>query len=291
MQRLAGAASLDDVQRSPMSNLPTLPSPPETITIPNAAATSAAPANKRGCSRGCLTCGLILGVTSLVAVTVIIVAVLVGGSSTINAVFGGLRGLIAPPSVAGVGDARTAVIDLAPLSQLVTISTQLARADVPVQVSGGTLNACGFSAYHVVMATLTAGVDLSRVTQDDFVFNETTGRYTITVPAPQYTSCSVDYSRQYERSFTTCNVDWDAARQLAEYTSMQTMMQETFEGGLLDRAGDEARTVLTSFIGALTGRPVDVVFDASRQPDFPAQCERRIPDGWAYDAVSNQWRK
>ncbi|MFN8379515.1 MAG: DUF4230 domain-containing protein [Anaerolineae bacterium] len=277
-----------------MSNLPAVPPSPETVVVKGVSASStpaSATKNKRGCSPGCLTCGLIFGITGLVAVTVIIVAILIGGTSTINAVFGGLRGLVAPPAVAVVGEAPTSVIDLAPLSQLVTISTQLARADVPVQVSGGALNACGYSAYHVVMATLAAGVDLSQVTQDDIVYDEATGRYTVTVPAPQYTSCSVDYSRQYERSFTTCNVDWDAARQLAEYTSLQAMMQETFEGGLLDRAGDEAQNVLSSFIGALTGKPVDVVFDASRQPPFPAQCERRVPDGWTYDAVSNQWRK
>jgi len=276
-----------------MSNLPVLPPPPESSIAP--ATSSASPASssgKRGCvPGGCITCGLILGVTSLVAVTVIILAVLIGGSSSINALFDGVRGLIAPSTVAVVGDAQTAVIDLTALSQLVTISTQLARADVPVQVSGGALNACGFSAYHVVMATLAAGVDLSQVTSQDIVYNEATGRYTVTVPAPQYTSCSVDYSRQYQRSVTACNVDWDAARQLAEYTSMQTMMQETLEGGLLDRAGSEARTVLSSFIGALTGKPVDVVFDETRQPAFPTQCERRIPDGWTYDAVSNQWMK
>lgn len=275
-----------------MSNLPAVP-PPETVVVKgvSAASTPDVSNSKRGCGMGCLACGLIFGVTSLVAVTVIIVALLIGGTSSITAVFDGLRGLIAPPAVAVVGNAQTAVIDLTPLSQLVTISTQLARADVPVQVSGGALNACGYSANHVVMVTLAAGVDLSQVTQDDIVLNEATGRYTVTVPAPQYTSCSVDYSRQYERSSTVCNVDWDAARQLAEYTSLQSMMQETFEGGLLDRAGAEARTVLSGFIGALTGRPVDVVFDTSRQPPFPAQCERRIPDGWSYDAVSNQWRK
>jgi hypothetical protein len=233
----------------------------------------------------------VLTVTGLIAVTAIIVALLLGGSGAINAVFDGLRGLIAPPPVAVVGDAPTTVINLAPLSQLVTISAQLARADVPVQVSGGALNVCGFSAYHVVQATLAAGVDLSQVQPEDIAFDEAADQYVITVPAPQYTSCSVDYSRQYQRSTTACNVDWDAARQLAEYTSMQAMMQETFEGGLLDRAGDEARTVLSGFIGALTGKPVQVVFDASRQPPFPAQCERRIPDGWTYDAVSNQWQR
>lgn len=277
-----------------MSNLPAVPPPPEPIVVKgvsSVATPAATKQSKRGCGMGCLTCGLVIGVSGLAAITVIIVALLLGGTTTINALFGGIRGLIAPPVIAVVGDTQTSVIDLAPLSQLVTISTQLARADVPVQVSGGALNACGYSAYHVVQATLAAGVDLSQVQTGDVIYNETTGRYTITVPAPQYTSCSVDYSRQYERSFTTCPVDWDAARQLAEYTSLQAMMQETFEGGLLERAGDEAETVLSGFVGTLTGKPVDIVFDASRQPPFPAQCERRIPDGWTYDAVSNQWRR
>lgn len=282
-----------------MSNLPSPPTEPNPVVVKAVSAgttrssepsSSSAPA-RRGCGPACLGCGIVVGVVVILAITLIIVAVFVGGPGAINAVFSGLRNLVAPPSVAVVGNAQTTVIDLAPLSQLVTIRAQLARADVPVEVSGGALNACGFSAYHVVQSTLSAGVDLSLVRHEDIVFNAETDRYTITVPSPQYTSCSVDYSRQYERSFTTCNVDWDAARQLAEYTSMQAMMQETFEGGLLDRAGTEAQTVLSGFVGALTGKPVDVVFDASRQPPFPPSCERRIPDGWTYDAVTNQWQK
>ena len=274
-----------------MSNLPSPPTEPTPVVIKAVSATPPPPAAPARRNRGCLTCGLVLTVTLVLAVTLVIVAMLLGGTSAINAVFGGLRGLIAPPAVAVVGDAQTVVLDLSPLSQLVTINAELARADIPVHVNAGSLNACGYSASHVVQASLSAGVDLSQVRPEDIVLDPATDRYAITVPSPQYTSCSVDYSRQYERSFTTCNVDWDAARQLAEYTSMQTMMQETFEGGFLERAGEEAVQVLTGFVGALTGKGVDVVFDPARQPPFPSQCERRLPDGWSYDAVRNEWRR
>jgi hypothetical protein len=275
-----------------MSNLPvpSYPPQPETVVVTASEAPVTSTRKRPGCS-GCLGCAGLVSAALIVAVAAVIIALIVGGSGTVTAVFDGFRALLAPPTVATVGSTQTIVTSIAPLSRLVTISAQLARADVPVQVASGALNACGYSAYHVVQGTIEAGVDLSLVRPEDIVFDPVTERYTITLPGPQYTNCSIDYSRQYQQSFTTCVADWDAARILAEYGSMQSMIEDTFEGGLLERAGTEASSVLSGFITALTGKPVDIVFDASRQPPVPDQCVRRAPPGWTYDAVLNRWQR
>lgn len=275
-----------------MSNLPTLsyPPPPETVVIPAPSAPAADERKRRGCG-GCLGCVGIVSAVLIVAVAAVIITLLISGGGAISAVFDGFRSFVAPVTSATVGTSQTIVTSIAPLSRLVTISAQLARADVPVQVASGALNACGYSAYHVVQGTIEAGVDLSLVRPEDIVFNPVTDRYTVTLPGPQYTNCSIDYSRQYQQSFTTCVADWDAARILAEYTSMQSMIEDTFEGGLLERAGTEAASALTGFITALTGKPVDIVFDAARQPSVPDQCVRRAPPGWSYDAILNRWQR
>jgi hypothetical protein len=275
-----------------MSNLPvpSYPPPPDSVVVSAPGASQEERRARRGCG-GCFGCAGLVSAALIIAVAAIMITLLASGTGAINAVLGSVRTFFAPQTVATVGDTQTIVTSIAPLSRLVTISAQLARADVPVNVAAGALNACGYSAYHVVQATIEAGVDLSLVRPDDIVYDPLTERYTITVPGPQYTNCSVDYSRQYQQSFTTCVADWDAARILAEYTSMQSMIEDTFEGGLLERAGAEAAGVLTGFITALTGRPVEVVFDASRQPPVPAQCVRRAPPGWTYDAVLNRWQR
>lgn len=276
---------------SRMSNLPvpSYPRPPEPAIVTAANLPAVDERKRRGCG-GCLGCAGLVSATLIVAVAAVIITLLLSGGGAVNAIFDGVRSLVAPVTSATVGDAQTIVTSIAPLSQLVTISAQLARADVPVRVASGALNACGYSAYHVIQGTIEAGVDLSLVGPDDIVFNPNTDRYTLTVPGPQYTNCSVDYSRQYQQSFTTCVADWDAARILAEYTSMQDMLEDTFEGGLLERAGTEATRVLAGFITALTGKPVDIVFDSARQPRVPEQCARRAPPGWTYDAALNRWQ-
>lgn len=265
-----------------MSNLPALPP---------ASSADSPPAVTYRRRSGCLGCGAAVGITLIVAAAAVIIVLLLTGGGTVSALIGSLRALVAPPTTAMVGDAQTLVVNLAPLSRLVTISAQLARADVPVRVTSGALNACGYSAFHVVQATIEAGVDLSLVRAEDLVYDQARDTYVVALPAPQYTGCSIDYIRQYQQSFTTCVSDWDGARQLAEYTSLQTMLEDTYEGGLLDRAGTEAVSVLTGFIGALTGKAVEVVFDASRQPAIAQTCARAMPPGWTYDAVNNQWTK
>jgi hypothetical protein len=46
----------------------------------------------------------------------------------------------------------------------------------------------------------------------------------------------VDYIRQYDTSTTACSIDWDEARLLAQYVSLQELRDDTLEAGILNRA-------------------------------------------------------
>ena len=111
-----------------------------------------------------------------------------------------------------------------------------------VNISQGTLNACGYGASHVVQGTIEAGIDLTKIGANDLRYDAARQTYVLTVPPPELTSCRVDYIRQYDQSFTECTVDWDEARLLANYMALTQFRDEAIEGGVADAVG----TVLIS---------------------------------------------
>ena len=111
------------------------------------------------------------------------------------------------------------------------------------------------------------------------------------MPAPELTSCRVDYIRQYDRSFTTLGVDWDEARLLANYMALTQFRDDAIEGGILTRAETEARLVLGNFVRLLTGHPVEINFQQPEATELPPSCQPDVPQGWQYDAKTNSWRK
>lgn len=232
---------------------------------------------------GCLVLLLIIPLT-LVALGVTSFGGLLGS-------VGNLLGAQSAPPQATVITTQTIVQGIQPMGQLVSVSAQLAKADVQVNVSQGTLNACGFGANHVVQGAVDAGIDLTRITEDSIQYDEARETYVMIVPAPELTSCRVDYIRQYSRSFTTCSVDWDEARVLANYIALTSFRDDAVEGGILNRAETETRLVLGNFIRLLTGHPVEIVFQPSEQPVFPPSCQPDIPQGWTYNPDNGQWTK
>lgn len=247
------------------------------------------PAEERG-SRGCLIgCGI--GCAGLIAV---IALVLLTGVVSVNGVIGGFRDLLGtvggvPPPVANVSSTQTLVTGIQPLGQLVSVSTQLAKADIYVGIQQGTLNTCGFGANHVAQGAIEAGLDLTRLTEADIQYDEVRDVYIINVPAAQLTSCRVDYIRQYDRTTTVCAVDWDEARLLAQYNALLDFRDDAVEGGILDRAQSEARIVLVNFVRLLTGRNVEINFIQPETRTIPASCNPDTPSGWRLDPLTGQW--
>jgi hypothetical protein len=244
--------------------------------------------------RGCSGCGLVLagaGGCLLLVVVILATSVLLGITS-VNGILGGIGSVFtgaAPPPRAAINSTQTLVQGIQPLGQLVSVSTQLAKADISVGVQQGVLNACGYSANHVAQGAVEAGIDLTGITEDDIRFDAARETYVVTVPAPQLTSCRVDYIRQYDRSTTACAVDWDEARLLANYTSLVDFRDDAVEGGILTRAELETRIVLGNFVEMVTGSSVEIVFEPPAETVYPPSCQPDFPAGWFQDPATGMW--
>lgn len=213
------------------------------------------------------------------------------GVNVLAAIVDTARSLANPPTTARVETRGTIISGIQAIGQLVSISVQLAEPEIRVGVQQGGLNACGFLATHVAQGTIEGGVDLSRITDESVIYDAGSNTYTIHLPAPQLTSCRIDFIRQYNRSTTICNVDWDGARVIAGYQALVGFRDDALESGILERAKIEARLVIGNFVDALTGSRVMIVFDETGTTALPASCAPPVPDGWTYLEESGQWVK
>lgn len=239
--------------------------------------------NGRSCLLGCGGC--------LALIVIAIAAILLTGAVSVNGVVNNLAGLfnVNRPSTATITSTQTVITSIQPLGQLVSVSTQLARADIYVGIESGVANACGFGANHVAQGAIDAGIDLTQLSAADVQYDALRNTYILTLPAAQLTSCRVEYIRQYERTTTACNVDWDEARFLANYTALIGFRNDAVEGGILSRAETEARDVLSNFIGLTTGAAVEINFRrADGGPVFPTSCQPDAPPGWVQN-VNGTW--
>jgi hypothetical protein len=246
---------------------------------------------RRGCS-GCVW-GVAGAMGCLFLLILPIVVLLLLGTITVNGLLGGIQNVFTPkPAVATVFSTQTIVTGIQPMGQLVSVSSQLAKADIAIGIQQGTFNACGFSANHVAQGTVEAGIDLTKIGATDVQYDATNNTYTVLLPAAELTSCRIDFIRQYERSLTACPVDWDEARLLAQYEALNGFKTDAVEGGILKRAESEARGVIGNFVTALTGAKVEIVFKTVDGPAvLPSSCVPEVPQGWTYDAAKQAWIK
>lgn len=175
------------------------------------------------------------------------------------------------------------------MGQLVVISSELARADIHVGISRG---ACSHGADHAAHAVIEAGVNFGEIDEEDIRYYPEIDTYTLHIPAPNLTSCRMEYIRQYDKSHTWCGVDWDMVRLLGQAQSMQDFVDRAKDNEILDRAEKQTRTLLGSFVNALTGSKALITFlEGYSQAKPPSSCqpEQDIPRGWSYDEDSNTW--
>lgn len=113
-----------------------------------------------------------------------------------------------------------------------------------------------------VVAEIGAGVDLSSLTPADFDVSED-GVVSVTLPAAevQYTAMDNDSTIVIDRQvglFTKGDPNLETeARQAAE----QILLDQAFEGGILDRAEANAINVLSNFLISLGYTEVDISFE------------------------------
>ncbi|MCY3796826.1 MAG: DUF4230 domain-containing protein [Chloroflexi bacterium] len=196
--------------------------------------------------------------------------------------FGNLLGL--SPS-AGGGTTQTIVNSIQPLGQLVTLSVEVAHANVNVKAS---TPICGYEANYVSQSVIEAGVDISNIGEESIDYFEDDDRYTIRAPAPSITSCRNEYFDQYAKSgggTATCFDDfWDDMSIIGRRLSMNRFVEDALEGGILKRAENQATIVLGNFISAVTGSQVHIAYEkAPEEPIIPRSCGLDLPSGWAED--------
>lgn len=245
---------------------------------------------KRGGGRGCLW-GL-AGLFACMAIPLASIA-LIGflGITSVSALFDGIADFFrGEPRQATVDTTRTLVNAIEARGTLETISVSFSRTNVRVTVREGFQNACGYSASHAVEGTVEAGIDLRQLPDDAVTYDTLRETYVITLPAPQLTSCRIDFIQQYDRSQTFCGITWDNARQLAQYTSLVDFRDEALESGILDLAADETLPVLEGLLTSVTDANIEIRF-AAPDPDspLPPSCEPLVPQGWTYNPENDSW--
>jgi len=253
------------------------------------------PRKNRGGCRGCLGgCGLGIAAVGL-CISVPLVALAVSaflGVASVSAFFDGIADFFrGEPRQATVTTSRTIINSIQLQGTLVTVGLPMSNTDVRVSVRDGFQNTCGFSASHAVEGTIEAGFDLTQITMDDIDYNAFTQTYTVTLPAPHLTSCRIEQIRQYNPTFTMCAVDWDDARQIAQYEALIAFRDGAIQEGILDLAEGQVEAALNPLLSGLVGE-ANINFDfAAPDPDafFVASCDPLPPRGWEYDARTGSW--
>jgi hypothetical protein len=116
----------------------------------------------------------------------------------------------------------------------------------------------------VAVGQVTAGVDLGELTDGDVKVDQTRGTADVTLPAPQVFSTRLDNERSWVYARTTDvlaqrHEDLETrARQEAE----RTLEQAALDGGILERARENAESTVATFVRSLGYATVTV---SSRQ--------------------------
>lgn len=208
---------------------------------------------------------------------VVLVGVAAIGGFVIES-FDSVRNFFFPHKVA-VETSRTIVNSLQGMGQLVTVSSDVAKTDIRISINEGFLNSGYYSANHVAVGAIEAGINFDAIGEDSVNVEEDS--LAIILPAPQITSCRIEHIDQNQNSFTLLAADWDAVRQLAQYEAIVQFAQEMIEAGILDKAEEETSWRIGDFVRRLTNRSVDVTFEEREGlPALPSSCEPEAPSGW-----------
>lgn len=188
-----------------------------------------------------------------------------------------------------VSDTRTIINRVVPMGELVTARYARAIADsrTEVIVRPGERGFCEQGASYAFVVEVRAGTNLAELEESDISPNEETGGYTISLPQPHLTSCTVHsgYRRymvkepvfesnsvgcpDYEQNFST----------LGTYQAVEVVREMALTDGILEDAMNANKLTLTSFFAAITDSSVEIIYkDETSEPD--RSCTSSIPVGW-----------
>ena len=210
-----------------------------------------------------------------------IAIIILSGNAALSGMLSSVMNFFNPPPTANIVSSQTIVHSLQGLGQLVTVSSEVAKADIQVSVNEGFLNAGSYSAKHVAVGVIEAGIDIATTDKDHVSYDSAANAYTLRLPSPNITSCRIEHIDQYGGSLTILPADWDLLRQLAQHDAIVQFAQDMIEGGILERAKEEAALRLGDFIGALTGSQAHIEYEASDgEAKLPPSCQPDPPAGW-----------
>ena len=174
-------------------------------------------------------------------------------------------------------------------AQLVVVQNEMANPSFHVGVNVG---ACSHGGDFIAHGVIEAGIDLDEIDEDSVTYNSNSQTYTLTLPAPELTSCRIEYIRLIKVSFSMCNPDWDRARTLAEVQVMREFVDESLEDGLLEEAEERSDLILGDFVRTFTGKRVNVTFEKQgRNPRRDASCSNFSTGSWHYSKAQNFWQE
>ena len=222
-----------------------------------------------------------------ITIALVVIALIVGGylvGSVQN-----LRESLFPQTVATVRSSIIMVNQIKAIAQLVTVSSEVGTTNIDVEIHQGVLNSGYYSASHIAIGAIDAGIDFEEIGEDDIKFRNEV--YAITLPAPIITNCRIEYIDQNQYSFTLLPADWDSVRQIAESEALDRFAQGMIEKGILERAAEEAEFRIGEFVKYLTGKESNFEFEErSDALELPDSCKPIPPSGWEKGADGG-WRR
>ncbi len=222
-----------------------------------------------------------------ISIALLVVGVIIGGY-IIGAV-NDVRGFLFPDTAAYVRSPLTLVNSISGIGQLVTVTSEVSKTDLKVDIHRGILNLGGYSANHIAIGAIEAGIDFEAIDEDDIRFEDEA--YVLTLPAPVITSCRIEHIDQNQHSFTLLSADWDMVRQIAHAEAIDGFAREMIEAGILERAEEETELHMGDFVSELTGKPANILFEAQdSEPQLPDSCKPYTPSGWGKDE-NGAWRR
>lgn len=182
----------------------------------------------------------------------------------------------------------TIVTGIQGMGQLVTVK-YVSETDVPVEIHSGFLNSGYYSANHIAIGVIEAGINFDML--DEGSVRLRNDSYTVSLPAPIITSCRIEYIDQNQYSTTLLSADWDMVRQIAHAEAIEQFVREMIEKGILERAAKEAALRIRDFVSNLTGSPSEIEFsEGSGELILPDSCRPFAPSGWE-KVEDGGWRR
>lgn len=222
-----------------------------------------------------------------ITIALIVIALIVGGY--ISGKVDSVRELFFPQTVVTVRPSIIMVNQIKAIAQLVTVSSEIGTTDIEVEIHQGFLNAGYYSASHIAIGAIDAGIDFEKIGEDAIELRNDV--YTMTLPAPMITSCRIEYIDQNQHSLTLLPADWDMVRQIAQAEALDKFAQNMIKQGILERAAAEAEFRIGEFVMNLTGIASNFEFEETNgEPELPDSCKPIPPRGWEKGA-DDGWRR